>query len=140
MAFSLKNNDYPQALGYDLTDPYHYYRTQEIDGKMLLIAGGEDHKTGHEENTGECFSRLENYVRDHFDVRYCILQLVEPVLRTRRRISLHWKASRKQRKNILRLQVSAEYGYDFGPSRHSFYLTLLLKEKINMRIFLILPE
>ncbi|MFC3160419.1 FAD-dependent oxidoreductase [Chryseobacterium arachidis] len=68
LAFSLKNNDYPQALGYDLTDPYHYYRTQEIDGKMLLIAGGEDHKTGHEENTGECFSRLENYVRDHFDV------------------------------------------------------------------------
>ena len=67
-AFSLKDNNYPNALGYDLVDPYHYYRTQEIDGQTLLIAGGEDHKTGHEQDTGECFSRLENYVREHFDV------------------------------------------------------------------------
>lgn len=68
IAFSLKNNNYPQELGYDLSDPYHYYRTQEVNGETLLIAGGEDHKTGHEENTGECFSRLENYVREYFDV------------------------------------------------------------------------
>lgn len=68
IAFSLKNGNYPKDLGYDLTDPYHYYRTQEINGETLLIAGGEDHKTGHEENTGECFSRLENYVRRYFDV------------------------------------------------------------------------
>lgn len=68
IAFSLKDHHYPKDLGYDLTDPYHYYRTQEINGETLLIAGGEDHKTGHEENTGECFSRLENYVRRYFDV------------------------------------------------------------------------
>jgi len=68
IAFSLKDDRYPKDLGYDLTDPYHYYRTQEINGETLLIAGGEDHKTGHEENTGECFSRLENYVRRYFDV------------------------------------------------------------------------
>ncbi len=68
IAFDLKDNDYPKDLGYDLTDPYHYYRIQEIDGETLLIAGGEDHKTGHEENTGECFSRLENYVRKYFNV------------------------------------------------------------------------
>lgn len=68
IAFSLKNGKYPEDLGYDLIDPYHYYRTQEIEGQTLLIAGGEDHKTGHEEDTGECFSRLENYVRKYFDV------------------------------------------------------------------------
>ncbi|GEN74546.1 FAD-dependent oxidoreductase [Chryseobacterium hagamense] len=68
MAFSLKDENYPKDLGYDLIDPYHYYRVQEINGEMLLIAGGEDHKTGHEEDTGECFSRLENYVRKYFDV------------------------------------------------------------------------
>ncbi|WP_294245742.1 FAD-dependent oxidoreductase [uncultured Chryseobacterium sp.] len=68
IAFSLKDGNYPKDLGYDLTDPYHYYRTQDINGETLLIAGGEDHKTGHEENTGECFSRLENYVRRYFDV------------------------------------------------------------------------
>ncbi|WPO81003.1 FAD-dependent oxidoreductase [Chryseobacterium sp. JJR-5R] len=68
IAFSLKDNAYPGDLGYDLADPYHYYRIQEIDGENLLIAGGEDHKTGHEEDTGACFSRLENYVRQYFNV------------------------------------------------------------------------
>ncbi len=68
IALSLKDKNYPEQLGYDLLDPYHYYRTQEIDGQTLLIAGGEDHKTGHEQDTGECFSRLENYIREHFDV------------------------------------------------------------------------
>ena len=68
MAFSLKGENYPKELGYDLTDPYHYYRTQEINGQILLIAGGEDHKTGHERDTGECFSKLENYIREYFDV------------------------------------------------------------------------
>jgi len=68
IAFSLNDNTYPRDLGYDLTDPYHYYRIQEIDGENLLIAGGEDHKTGHEEDTGACFSRLENYVRQYFNV------------------------------------------------------------------------
>lgn len=68
IAFSLKDNTYPRELGYDLTEPYHYYRIQQIDGEDLLIAGGEDHKTGHEEDTGECFSKLENYVRRYFNV------------------------------------------------------------------------
>src|SRR5690606_31452459 len=68
IAFSLKGQQYPQELGYDLDDPYHYYRTQVIDGRTLLIAGGEDHKTGHADDTGECFAHLENYCRAHFDV------------------------------------------------------------------------
>lgn len=68
IAVRLGSGDYPQALGYDLHDPYHYYRTQNIGGKDYLIAGGEDHKTGHEHDTGECFSKLENYVRRYFDV------------------------------------------------------------------------
>jgi glycine/D-amino acid oxidase-like deaminating enzyme/nitrite reductase/ring-hydroxylating ferredoxin subunit len=68
IAFNLKNDDYPKDLGYDLAEPYHYYRTQKVNGETLLIAGGEDHKTGHEKDTGECFSRLENYVRRYFDV------------------------------------------------------------------------
>ncbi|HMR18101.1 MAG TPA: FAD-dependent oxidoreductase, partial [Sphingobacterium sp.] len=28
----------------------------------------EDHKTGHAEDTGECFARLENYCRKYFDI------------------------------------------------------------------------
>ena len=68
IAFSLCNDNYPQNLGYDLYDPYHYYRTQEIDGKTRLIAGGNDHKTGHAEDIGACFAELENYCRKHFDI------------------------------------------------------------------------
>ncbi|MEO6583470.1 MAG: FAD-dependent oxidoreductase [Ferruginibacter sp.] len=68
MAVTLKNGVYPQALGYDMCEPYHYYRSQKVDGQEYLIAGGEDHKTGHEENTDQCFRRLESYLRKYFEV------------------------------------------------------------------------
>ena len=59
---------YPDGLVYDMYDPYHYYRTQEIDGEHYLIAGGEDHKTGHVENTDQCFRKLEAYINRHFKI------------------------------------------------------------------------
>lgn len=68
IAFEIKDNKYSEDLMYDLEDPYHYYRTHIVNGQKLLIAGGEDHKTGHEQDTGVCFSNLENYVRKYFDV------------------------------------------------------------------------
>ena len=64
-----KKTDYPQSLVYDMYDPYHYYRTQEIDGELYFIAGGEDHKTGHEENTNQCFTNLEAHVKANFPVQ-----------------------------------------------------------------------
>jgi len=68
MAVTLRDNKYPAELAYDMYDPYHYYRTQEVDGKPYLIAGGEDHKTGHEPNTERCFLNLESYLRKYFDI------------------------------------------------------------------------
>jgi glycine/D-amino acid oxidase-like deaminating enzyme/nitrite reductase/ring-hydroxylating ferredoxin subunit len=69
IAAKLKNEaDYPDALAYDMDDPYRYYRTEEVDGEKYFIAGGEDHKTGHEENTEACFTRLEAYVRKYYDI------------------------------------------------------------------------
>lgn len=68
VAATLSSGYYPD-LGYDLNDPYHYYRTQEVKGTRYLIAGGEDHKTGHEENTEACFRRLESHLRSYFDVK-----------------------------------------------------------------------
>lgn len=68
VAATLNNDAYPDGLAYDMYDPYHYYRTQIIDGKKYLIVGGEDHKTGHEENTEASFNRLEAHVRKYFDV------------------------------------------------------------------------
>jgi nitrite reductase/ring-hydroxylating ferredoxin subunit len=69
LGIKLKDDEYPNALGYDMNEPYHYYRTQEVDGEKYLIAGGEDHKTGHEENTDACFRRLESHVRTYFRVQ-----------------------------------------------------------------------
>ena len=69
IAVKLKSENYPSSLGYDMNDPYHYYRTQNIDNEKYLIAGGEDHKTGHESNTDACFRRLESHVKSYFDVK-----------------------------------------------------------------------
>lgn len=68
IAVTLTDNQYPEDLSYDMYDPYHYYRTQEIDGIQYLIAGGEDHKTGDKINTEAQFVKLEAHVRKHFNV------------------------------------------------------------------------
>jgi len=68
MAVKLSDENYPSGLVYDLYNPYHYFRTQEIDGQKYMIAGGEDHKTGHEENTAKCFENLEKYLRENFAI------------------------------------------------------------------------
>ena len=68
-AMALKlNGEYPEGLIYDMYDPYHYFRSQKIDGEQFLIAGGEDHKTAHEKNTTECFDKLEAYLMKYFDI------------------------------------------------------------------------
>ncbi len=69
IAVELEDDNYPDGLAYDMYDPYRYYRTQETDGKKYLVAGGEDHKTGHEENTEAPFLRLEAYVKQYFKVK-----------------------------------------------------------------------
>ncbi len=68
MAVRLKDGNYPDGLAYDMYDPYHYYRTQEVDGEKFLVAGGEDHKTAHQQNTEECFRKLEAYLHKYFKI------------------------------------------------------------------------
>lgn len=68
IAVQLTNDEYPDALGYDMGENYHYYRTQEINGQKYLIAGGEDHKASSEDNTKVAFRRLESYVKSYFQV------------------------------------------------------------------------
>ena len=71
MAVTLKSNSYPEdhpARDEICLDPYHYYRTQEVDGQKYLMVGGYDHKTAHEDNQEYCFLKLESHIRKHFDV------------------------------------------------------------------------
>lgn len=67
MAVKLKNGKYPDALIYDLQEPYHYIRSHTINGEQLLIAGGLDHKTGHEDPE-KAFAGLEKYIRKYYPV------------------------------------------------------------------------
>lgn len=68
MTVTLKDEAYPDGLAYDLYDPYHYYRTQVVDGKKYLIVGGEDHKTAHVTDTEQCFRHLEAHIRQYFNI------------------------------------------------------------------------
>lgn len=67
MAVKLKSGKYPDALVYDMQEPYHYVRSHNIEGQQLLVAGGLDHKTGHEES-GKVFADLEKYIRKYYPV------------------------------------------------------------------------
>ena len=72
LAYKIPHNAVPEGLYWDNSDPYHYIRTQRgkaNEGKIeqdLLIVGGEDHKTGQEENPEERFNCLDEWARQHF--------------------------------------------------------------------------
>jgi glycine/D-amino acid oxidase-like deaminating enzyme/nitrite reductase/ring-hydroxylating ferredoxin subunit len=59
--------DYPNSLVYDMQEPYHYFRTHEIDGEKILLVGGEDHKTGHDDPE-TAFENLESFVKQYYAV------------------------------------------------------------------------
>lgn len=49
----------PEALFWDTADPYHYLRVDRHPRHDYVIYGGEDHKTGQEENPEHRFRQLE---------------------------------------------------------------------------------
>lgn len=62
--------DMPEpGLYFDTFDPYHYLRPHTHNGKTVLIAGGCDHRVGADEDTRPYPQRLEEWVRQRFDVR-----------------------------------------------------------------------
>jgi nitrite reductase/ring-hydroxylating ferredoxin subunit len=67
LGIKLKDENYPDGLVYDLQEPYHYFRTHTIAGEKYLLAGGNDHKTGHD-NPEKAFENLEKYVRKYYKV------------------------------------------------------------------------
>jgi glycine/D-amino acid oxidase-like deaminating enzyme/nitrite reductase/ring-hydroxylating ferredoxin subunit len=75
----------PRALFWDTGDPYHYVRLQAIDaGSDALIVGGEDHRTGQEDDAEARYARLESWMRKRFPragaVEHCWSgQVLEPV-------------------------------------------------------------
>lgn len=56
------------GLYWDTPDPYHYVRLMKGDGSPddFLIVGGEDHKTGQEDDAEARFRCLEQWARERF--------------------------------------------------------------------------
>lgn len=58
----------PVGQFWDTMEPYHYTRNYTDAQGDLLIVGGEDHKTGEDVDALERHQRLEDYVRQRYDV------------------------------------------------------------------------
>jgi glycine/D-amino acid oxidase-like deaminating enzyme/nitrite reductase/ring-hydroxylating ferredoxin subunit len=69
VAFRVPKGSVPDALYWDTPDPYHYVRLQPLDDTSdALVVGGEDHKTAHEDDAGDRFTRLESWTRERWPV------------------------------------------------------------------------
>lgn len=60
---TLPPNSVPDALYWDTTEPYYYLRVERHPSEDYLIFGGEDCKTGQEQDPRAVFGRLENKLK-----------------------------------------------------------------------------
>jgi glycine/D-amino acid oxidase-like deaminating enzyme/nitrite reductase/ring-hydroxylating ferredoxin subunit len=64
MAFTIPKGTIPDALYWDMADPYHYVRLNPGPGTSdYLIAGGADHKTGEANDGSVRFEAVEVWIR-----------------------------------------------------------------------------
>jgi glycine/D-amino acid oxidase-like deaminating enzyme/nitrite reductase/ring-hydroxylating ferredoxin subunit len=65
MAFALPKGGLPDALYWDMDDPYHYVRLNPGPGTIdYLIAGGADHKSGEADDGDVRFEAVEAWIRE----------------------------------------------------------------------------
>lgn len=62
----IPKNAVEKCLIWDTADPYHYVRTQAETDHDVLIVGGEDHRTGQENDGAARFERLWQWTREKF--------------------------------------------------------------------------
>jgi nitrite reductase/ring-hydroxylating ferredoxin subunit/flavin-dependent dehydrogenase len=66
-------NSVEKCLIWDTADPYVYVRIQAEDEHDVLIVGGEDHRTGQEDDSEERFARLWQWTEKRFPMAQEIL-------------------------------------------------------------------
>ena len=88
VAFRVKKGTIPRIMLWDTGNPYHYVslHSSGVPGSdyEVLLVGGEDHRTGQAEDTGERFVRIESWTRERFPMAEDVLyrwsgQLLQPV-------------------------------------------------------------
>jgi glycine/D-amino acid oxidase-like deaminating enzyme/nitrite reductase/ring-hydroxylating ferredoxin subunit len=66
---NVPKNSIPNGLYWDTEEPYHYIRLyKQFKENDVLIVGGEDHKTGQDDDPEEHFLNLEKWTREKFQV------------------------------------------------------------------------
>ncbi|NOS85773.1 MAG: FAD-dependent oxidoreductase [Ignavibacteria bacterium] len=63
---SIPKDTVPHALYWDNEDPYHYIRLYKQQKNDILIVGGEDHKTGQDDNPEQRFRNLIKWTAERF--------------------------------------------------------------------------
>lgn len=58
--------DLPEALFWDMKDPYHYIRRADFNGQRLCLIGGADHRTGTQAQ--DPYGALQAFGRKHFTI------------------------------------------------------------------------
>lgn len=69
VAATIPKNSVPLGLYWDTADPYHYVRISSDERSEiydLILVGGEDHRTGQDEDPFYHFTNLEAWARQHF--------------------------------------------------------------------------
>jgi len=67
MAFTIPQGTLPDALYWDMADPYHYVRLNPGPGTTdYLIVGGADHKSGEADDGAVRFEAIEAWMRELF--------------------------------------------------------------------------
>jgi glycine/D-amino acid oxidase-like deaminating enzyme/nitrite reductase/ring-hydroxylating ferredoxin subunit len=85
VAYRILRGSVPRALYWDDQEYYHYVRVHEgTDLHDVLVVGGEDHKTGQNDDYVAPFMRLDEWTREHFPMAGEVLnrwsgQVLEPV-------------------------------------------------------------
>lgn len=83
IGINVPHDSVPKGLYWDTEDPYHYIRTYREKDKDILIVGGEDHKTGQEDDPKSKFNNLYSWATGKFPMAENIAykwsgQVIEP--------------------------------------------------------------
>jgi glycine/D-amino acid oxidase-like deaminating enzyme/nitrite reductase/ring-hydroxylating ferredoxin subunit len=63
IAGRVPKGEVPDGLWWDTSDPYYYLRVEPHRDFDVVVFGGEDHKTGQQDDTAGCYQRLEERLK-----------------------------------------------------------------------------